>query len=409
MKRNLSKTTSVTRLVLVVWLVFCSHAPSIAGSLGPSTYQQLTGIHELIDQQSYDKALSALDLLLDDVGDRAYERAVVLQTLGYVQIGREAYPAAIRAFEQSLALEQLPEETQQRMRYGLAQLCLSTGKTARAINLLELWFTQETQADASAYLLLGHAYAQNKQYSKAVPALQAAIKLSQEPHADWYEALLAMHYELQSYRACIPLLEDMIRLFPERQRYWQQLAGIHLALNDYDAAIAALELALRDGALTREQELTQLAQLYLYSGMPYKAARLLESEIKTGKVSDNAGHRKLLAHAWSATGEREQAVRALEKAIGSDPNPELRLQLAQWYFDEERWRAAEDILQAVTNQQGNTRIKAQGWLLLGIARFEQGKTMAAHEAFNKASQLPGAKDTAHQWLQFIETLTEEKV
>ena len=78
--------------------MFCSHAPSIAGSLGPSTYQQLTGIHELIDQQSYDKALSALDILLDDVGDRAYERAVVLQTLGYVQIGREAYPAAIQAF-----------------------------------------------------------------------------------------------------------------------------------------------------------------------------------------------------------------------------------------------------------------------------------------------------------------------
>ena len=295
------------------------------------------------------------------------------------------------------------------MRYGLAQLCLTTGKTVMAINLLELWFTQETQADASAYLLLGHAYAQNKQYSKAVPALQAAIKLSQEPHADWYEALLAMHYELQSYRACIPLLEDMIRLFPERQRYWQQLAGIHLALNDYDAAIAALELALRDGALTREQELTQLAQLYLYSGMPYKAARLLESEIKAGKVSDNTDHRKLLAHAWSATGEREQAVRALEKAIGSDPNPELRLQLAQWYFDEERWQAAENILQAVINQQGNIKIKAQGWLLLGIARFEQGKTMAAHEAFNNASQLPGAKDTAHQWLQFIETLAKEKV
>ena len=409
MKRNLSKSTSVARLILVVWLMFGSQAPSIAGSLSPSTYRQLASIRELIHQQSYDEALSALDLLLDTVGERAYERAVVLQTLGYVQIGREAYPAAIQAFEQSLALEQLPGETQQRMRYGLAQLFLSTGKTTRAIDLLELWFTQETQADASAYLLLGYAYAQNKQYREAVPALQTAIKLSKEPHADWYETLLAIHYELRSYKACIPLLKDMIRLFPGRQRYWQQLAGIHLALNDQDAAITALELALRDGALTREPELTRLAQLYLYSGIPYKAARLLENGIKTGEVGNNAEHRRLLAHAWSAAGEREQAIHALEKAIVADSSPELRLQLAQWYFDEERWQAAENILNAVTIQQENTRINAQGWLLLGIARFEQGKTLAAHEAFNKASQLPDVKDMAHQWLQFIDTLPKDKV
>lgn len=397
------------RLILALCLMFCSFAPSIAGSLRPLTYQQLTSVHEHIDQQLYDEALDALNLLLEDVGDHAYENAVVLQTLGYVQVGREDYPAAIQAFDQSLAFDRLPEKTQQRIRYDLAQLCLSTGKTVRAIRLLEQWFSQTENADAEAYVLLAHAHAQNKQYRRAIDALQRAIKLSEEAHADWYEALLAMHYELQSYQACIPLLKDMIRLFPERQRYWQQLAGIHLALGDHDAAITALELAHRDGALTREQELTQLAQLYIHSGIPYKAARLLESEIKTGRVTDSSGHRKLLAQAWNTTGERKHAIRALEKAIGSDPSPELRLQLAQWYFEEERWQAVVDTLHTVTNHQNNTRIRVQGWLLLGIARFEQGETGAAYEAFKQAVLLPGGEDTARQWLQFIETLTEKKV
>lgn len=405
----LCNAAPVTRLTLAVCLMFCWLAPSLANSLRPLTYQQLTDIHEHIDQQAYDAALSALERLLEDVGEHSYEKVVVLQTLGYVQIGREAYPAAIQAFEQSLALEQLPEEAQQRMRYDLAQLCLNTGKTVRAIQLLEHWFSQVKHADADAYVLLGHAYAQNKQYLKAIDALQQAIKLSEQAHADWYEALLAMHYELRSYRACIPLLKDMIRLFPERQHYWQQLAGIHLMLNNHDAAITALELALRDNALTREQDLTQLAQLYLHSGIPYKAARLLERAMKAGHVNDNAEHLKLIARAWSATGEREQAILALEKATGADPDPELRLQLAQWYFAEERWQAAEGILQSVTSAQVNSKIRAQGWLLLGIARFEQGKTAAAHEAFDKASQLPGVKDMARQWLQFIKTLPKEKV
>ncbi|MFQ5642715.1 MAG: tetratricopeptide repeat protein, partial [Thiogranum sp.] len=407
MKPFLSRAPLVARLTLLVFLVCFPPVPSLAGSLRPSTYQQLTSVHERIDRQAYNEALEILDVLLAEAGDHSYEKAVVLQTLGYVQISREAYPAAIQAFEQSLALEQLPGETQQRVRFNLAQLCLSTGKTTRAIRLLEDWFSRVKQADADAYALLGYAYAQDRQYIKAIDALQHAIKLSDDPRADWYEALLAVHYERQSYRACIPLLKDMIRRFPERRRYWQQLAGIHLALDDHDAAIAALELALRDGALTREKELLQLAQLYLYSGIPYKAARLLEKEMKTGRVSDVAEHRKLLARAWNATGERDQAIHALERAIDADPAPELRLQLAQWYFDEERWQAAEDILQSVTDYQDNTRIRAQGWLLLGIARFEQGNTAAAHEAFDKASRLPEARDTAIQWLQFIETLVKE--
>ena len=407
MTQHSAKPRIGKRLSLIAWLAFYCIAPAIANSLSPLTYKQLTVIHEQIDQQAYDDALKTLNILLEDVGDHAYEKAVVLQTLGYVQTGRQDYPAAIQAFEQSLALELLPDDTQQRIRYDLAQLCLTSGKTVKAINVLEYWFGQTQQAGAAAYVLLGQAYAQNKQYRKAIPALQRAIELSDTHHAEWYEALLAMHYELQSYQACIPLLKDMIRLFPQRRAYWKQLAHVHLALNNHDAATATLELALRDGALSREQELTQLAQLYLYSGIPYKAARLLEKQMETGTVNDNATHRILLAQAWSATGERQEAVRALENAVNSAPDPELRLQLAQWYFEEERWQAAETLLQPVTNRQGNSKFRAQAWLLLGIARFEQGKSVAAREAFHKASQLPGVNDTAHQWLQFIDTLAKE--
>ena len=189
-------------------------AQAFASGLSPMTYRQLTDIHEQIDNQAYDQALGELEKLLADIGNNSYEKAVVLQTLGYVQISREAYTPATEALEQALALGQLPETTQQQMRYDLAQLYLSTGKAVKAIQLLERWFADTTQADATAYALLGHAYAQNNQYAKAIPALQSAIELAGEPRADWYEALLAMHYERESWQPCIPLLKDMLRLFP---------------------------------------------------------------------------------------------------------------------------------------------------------------------------------------------------
>ena len=218
-----------------------------------------------------------------------------------------------------------------------------------------------------------------------------------------------MHYERESWRACIPLIKDMLRLFPERQAYWSQLAGVHLALKDYAAATTALELAYRDGALKHERELIQLARLYLHTGMPHKAARLLEQQLELGRIADTSAHQKLLARSWSSSGERDQAILALERTIGTSAAPMIRLQLAQWYIEAERWKAAEELLATVVENTEENRLKAQGWLLIGIARYEQKKIPAAQNAFNHASQLPTTREAASQWLEFLNTLPDSRV
>jgi len=391
-----------TAVLLIVVVVALSIRPTAAAgqSLSPSTYQQLTEIHKHIDQQAYDTASRVLQGLLRDVQRRPYEKAVVLQTLGYVQVNREDFHAAIRALEQSLALQQLPDDTQQRLRYDLAQLYLAEGQAGKTAFILEAWFQQADKPPAEAYVLLGHSYAQQQQYRKAIPPLVKANELAEEPHADWYEALLAMYYELQSYPDCVPILEDMIRLFPQRHRYWQQLAGVHLALKDYDAALTALELAYRDGALKKEQQLIQLVQLYLYTGIPYKGARLLEDQMRAGGIQNNARHRELLARAWSSSKQRTQAIQALEKAISADSTPALRLRLAQWYFEDERWQAAASILEPLVRNEARGSA-GQVWLLLGIARFEQNDRAAAREAFQNAAQSAVTGTSAQQWLAFL--------
>jgi tetratricopeptide (TPR) repeat protein len=400
LKQFLTRIGPPVLLTLLVGVCSVSLTAAAGQTLSPSTYQQLSEVHELIDQQAYDAAAGALQGLLQDVQQRPYEKAVVLQTLGYVEVSRETYAAAIRALEQSLALQQLPDDTQQRLRYDLAQLYVEENQAGKAVRTLEAWFQQADKPPAEAYVLLGHAYAQQQQYRKAIPPLVKAIELADQAHADWYEALLAMYYELQSYPDCVPLLENMIRLFPQRHRYWQQLAGVHLALKDYDAALTALELAYRDGALKKEQQLIQLVQLYLYTGIPYKAARLLEDQMRTGGIQNNARHRELLARAWSSAKQRLQAIQALEKAISAESTPELRLRLAQWYFEDERWQAAASILEPLVRDK-TTDATGQAWLLLGIARFEQQDHEAARKAFLSAAQSSDTGTSAQQWLEFI--------
>ena len=373
-------------------------------ALSSHAYKQLTRVQQQMEQGDYNDALAALNSMLGNGGQSGYEEAVVQQMLGYVQIGREAYPAAITAFERSLALQQLPEATGQRMRYNLAQLYLARGQADKAITILESWFGKETSPPAQAHVVFAQALAQERRYREAIPHLQQANRLSDEPHAEWYEALLAMHYELKSYRDCVPLLRKMIRLFPQYARYWKQLAGVYMALNEQDAALAALELAFRQGALENEQSLLQLAQLYLSRGVPYKAARLLEQQIEAGRIRNTASQREMLAHAWSNARERQQAIHAQERAMQDNATPALRLQLAQWYVEAENWQAVTDVL-APLGRKENNYTHAQAWMLLGIARFELGQTDSAREAFRQAQAFPKTSQPAQQWLDFIDSLS----
>jgi len=398
----------IPALLLALILTSLPELLPAAGSkaLSPYTYKKLTTIQLQMDEGKYHDARAELKKLLDESGQPAYEQAVTQQMLGYVQISLESWPAAIKAFEDSLALQQLPESTGQHLRYNIGQLYLAQDQPDKAIAILESWFDRESSPSAQAHVLLAQALAQKKQYRKAIPLLQKANSLSDKPHAEWYEALLAMHYELQSWRDCVPLLKRMIRLFPRHTRYWQQLAGVYMALNDQDAALAALELAFRQDMLTSEQELLQLAQLYLSTGVPYKAARLIEQQLRAGKISNTARHRELLAHAWSNARERKQAVNALERAMRNDAKPELRLRLAQWYIDAENWHGVTEVL-APFNGEENDRTTSQGRLLLGIAHFELGNAETAREAFRRARQFPKTSQSAQQWLDFIESLHTE--
>ncbi|MEA2094984.1 MAG: hypothetical protein U9P11_10535 [Pseudomonadota bacterium] len=410
-KQGESGTATTARRALAATLLMgvVLLCPPLAGGareekgagLSPQVHKRLNSIHELIDQGRDDAALSALNTLLPQVGQRRYEKAVVLQNLAYVQTGRDRFNAAIKAFEESLALKALPETAQQQMRYNLAQLYLASAAPAKAVPILLEWFDQATDPAAEAYLLLGHAQAQLKHYRKAIPALQQAIERAETPHEDWYETLLAMHYELKSYPACASLLKQMIRLFPENDAYWQQLAGMYMTLNKPAPALTVLELAWRRGSMKSEQDLIQLVQLYLYQDIPFKAARLLEAEMNSGRIKRSVSNQELLANAWTLARERDAAIRAYQQVAAAGHNAEADFTLAQLYLEDERWDEAAAVLESALAKTG-LRNPGNAWLLLGIAHYELNAPAAARGSFQKATRFEATRKTARQWLAHLE-------
>ena len=375
-----------------------AHAGS-AQALSPRVYQQLTEVQGLMEQSNYADAERRLRGMLDEWTQGGYAQAIGLQMLAQAQAARQRYPQAAQSLATSIALEALPEETQQQARYDLAQLYLAAGSPAQAVAVLETWFEQATQPPAGAYFLLGTAYLQDRAYRKAIKPLRRAIETSQSSDETWYQTLLAAHYELSDYAACAEVLEQMLRLFPERD-YWQQLSGIYLALHRDEKALSVLELAYRQRRLQREPELMQLVQLYLARDIPIKAARLLEAEMLDQRVADDAANLELLAGAWAQARERSKAIDSYRRALHAGADGRLALIIGELYIEDERWQEAATVLET-TLQRHRPGAPADAWLLLGVARYEEGDLAAARAAFEEAARHDNTRTAAEQWLEHL--------
>jgi tetratricopeptide (TPR) repeat protein len=373
--------------------------PSSTRALSPQVYQRLSEVQELMGQGEYAAAEQRLNRLLPELAPRGYEKAVGLQMLALTQGARQRYRQAAQSLAASVALEVLPEDAQQQARYDLAQLYLAADMPAQAVPVIETWFQQAEQPAAAAYFLLGTAYVQSKQYRKAISPLQRAIETAQSPDESWFQTLLATHYELADYQSCAKVLESMVRLFPERD-YWQQLAGVYLLLHRDERALTVLELAHRQQRLQREQDLLQLAQLYLAQDIPFKAAQLLDTAMQSGAVAASADNLELLAGAWAQARERSKAIAAYQRALRAGAKAQLGLYLAELYIEDEHWEQAAATVETLL-KRGGLSDPGDAWLLLGIARYESSAFDAARSAFNEAARYKDASAAARQWLEHL--------
>jgi len=366
------------------------------------TYQVLQEAQVLLDKGQSSKALQRLEALVKQTGDSPYEQAVALQSLANAHIERNDYAAAIPPLKHSVELAALPAEAQQQARYNLAQLYMARERYVPAIEQLRLWFKQAKAPPPDAYLLLGSAHLQLKQYRQAIEPLRRAIRLSKQPNEGWYQSLLGAYYEARQYGNATELLHRMIRLFPDSDDYWRQLSGIEMLRQRYGEALAVMELAYLNGQLKSEQELLNLAQLYAQRDAPYKAAQLLEKEIKKGRIKAGRKTWEQTANAWQLARELEPTVNALEQALKFGQSAELSLRLARLYLEVGRRKAAEQTLRRfLQTEQGKQT--DQAWLLLGIACHEGKSLEQARQAFSEALKSANTREQAQQWLSYLKS------
>lgn len=399
-------STAASRLALAALLLAALIAPAhaldcdakVQVAMSESTYRALERIHSMIAEDEYKEAEQRL-LKMRDRGSN-YEKAVVNQTLGFVYIQQNDYRRGLEAFEQALKLNALPPKQQEQLMYNVGQLYVAAERYQEGIRALERYLAEACDPPPpEAHIQLAAAYAETKQYRKALQQVDLAISKAKEPKETWYQLKLALHYELKEYAKCADVLLILVSLVPDKPEYWKQLQGIYFELKQDADALAALSIAHRNNMLDKESEYRNLASIFMLLDVPLKAAEAMGDGLKKGIVEENQRNLEFLSDAYLAARELELAIKAQRRAAEISGDGKVWMRLAQMLAQEERWadavEAVDRALAAGVDDPG------PAYMVKGQASYYMGRPKTAIEAFNQARRYDKTRKQAAMWIDFV--------
>lgn len=374
-----------------------------AQAVSKEVYDDIQKAQEAVDAEDYQGALRILESLQrKELTD--YERANVLNYVGFVHYNMENTAEAIRTYEQLIAIPELEPQMMKQTVYTLAQLQMMEENYQESLNYLEQWFTLEPNPGPEPYVRYAQNLYQLDRYDDMIDPILTAMDIARQRDIpikeDWYVLLNFAHFQQENYAEVKNINKILLQNWPKK-RYWFQIAGAFTELGEEQNLIAAYDAAHTQELLSTEPELVTMAQLYMQHEVPYKAAKLLETEMERGRVEEDAQNYRLLSQAWQLAREDDKAIPALQQAARLDEDGELYLRLANAHLNQGQYgecaSAARRGLEA-----GGIDTPANAQITLGMCLYNQKEYQAAIEAFRAAARTERTRRTARQWIEVIE-------
>ncbi|NCF62429.1 MAG: tetratricopeptide repeat protein [Gammaproteobacteria bacterium] len=374
-------------------------------AMSQQVYEKLTEIQELVEAKDYASA----QVLIDEVKGRKslsdYERAQIWNLSAYSFYLQERYADAIRAYDQVLAQPELPEALLMSTLKTKAQLQFTQEDYEGALTTIRLLMASIEEPSADVLMLEGQALFQLLRYDEALKPIKMAVDMyrsqGQIPKENWLLLLRVIYFEQKDYESMIDVVKELVRYYP-KDTYILTLAGIYSELGDTKKQLALTEVLYEKQLLTSSSHITNLANLYLLHGLPYKAAVVLEKEMGEEIVDSNERNLRLLSQAWYQAREDEKAIPPLERAAKLSDDGSLYVRLAQAHINLENWKEAAEAVQKGIRLGGLKRSDTAN-IMLGMALFNQKRLEQARRAFEAASRDDRSKRAATQWIAYVDS------
>ncbi|MEE9448075.1 MAG: tetratricopeptide repeat protein [Arenicellales bacterium] len=383
-----------------------------SAALSQAVYKKLQAIQVQIDADQYTAALQSSKALRNSKKKLSpYEIAQSWNLTAYVHYLKENYQSALKAYRSVLAQGNLPEALTKSTLKTMGQLYFTTEEYDKSLKITKQLMAQTATPSADMYMLLGQTYFQMQQYTNALSPVKKAVsmfrKQGKKPKEQWLLLLRVIYHEKGDFKNMRVVLEEMIRLYP-KEKYLRALAGVYSELGDTKKQLTIMEAFYEQGQEQNSSQITNLANLYLLHGLPYKAAKVLDEGLnKSKRVKASLRNYRLLSQAWYQAREDEKSIPPMLIAAKMSDKGELFVRVAQSYQNSDRWQDAVNALRKGIKKGGLKR-KDTAQLMLGMALFNQQKLKQARAHFENAQVDKRSRKAATQWLAYVESELKRK-
>ncbi len=374
-------------------------------AMSQPVYEKLIEIQEFVETEDFVNANKAIVDLQGKKKLSPYEKAQIWNISGYSYYLQEDYKQAISSYNQVLSQPDLPEALQQSVLKTVAQLYFTIEDYEKALVTINQLIAAIEEPAADVYMLLGQAHFQMANYEEAITPIKTAIDMfrgqGRVPRENWLLLLRVCYWELKDFPNMLIVLEELIEAYP-KDSYILTLAGVHSELGDTKKQLALTEALYDKGYIDGKTHAVNLANLYLLHGIPVKAAKTLEKEMKAGNVDESVRNLRLLSQAWYSAREDKKAIPPLVKAAAAGDEGELYIRLAQSYLNLEQWNNAAKAAKKGLDM-GDLKRKDTANIMYGMALFNQKKLEQARRAFQAAGKDTRSKRAAGQWIKYVDS------
>ncbi|MCF2860706.1 tetratricopeptide repeat protein [Pseudoalteromonas sp. Cnat2-41] len=374
-------------------------------ALRDKVYSQLARAQKLADDGDVKGGLAALDSVKERASSmNSYEKAMMYNFYGFIYYNENRLGEAIDAFENVVAQTDIPESLTLSTLFSLAQLSMANDDYQGVIDYLTRWDKVNTKAQPDSYYVLkSQAYYQMSQYQDALAAINTAIALAEKdgktPKENWLVLQRALYYSLQQPEQVVAVIEKMIALY-NKPEYWLQLSGMYGEVGREKEQLATIEAAYQQGFVTSKSDLRNLAQVYMFNGLPYKAAKVMKTAQAKGVVADNVKNNAFIAEAFVQAKEERKSLAYFEKAAKQSQEGIYDQRLAEVHLNLEQYAEAADAARAAL-EKGGLQHESNAYVALGMAQFNLQNFDASILAFEQAEKHKRSERLAQQWIKYV--------
>ena len=372
-----------------------------APQIDAATGKRLNEAIEAVNAEKFNDAKAALAKLnMEKLSP--YEKSRVEQMLASIASSENDYAGASRHLQAAVATGGMTDEEILSARYQIAQLFMVQEKWREGADALKQWFALTPTPNSGAYYLLAIAYYRLDDHKSAMEPAQKAVDMAEKPQVNWIELVLALRLEREEYDKALPMLKHLVQLAPEKRANWIQLSAVYRQLEKYEEALAVAQLTYMAGMFESESDLKSLSDLQAFTGVPFRAAKLLEEEIKKGRVTPDVKTLEKVSYMWIAARSYDRAMGPLSKAASLHNTGDLYVRIAEIKVRDEKWKDAAEAMRSAF-AKGNLKDPGNGQLLMGISLLRQKEVKEARAAFVKATQFPKVATQAKSWIAHIDS------